>query len=512
MRDNLRQGDQNIPGERKFDRQMDSEPTRALTKFSAIMDSLLTPKASIWHRLRPSDEVLLKDRDVQLYFQELNNALFRFRYTPEANFSSQNQLVYRGLGSFGSAAMFIDRLDTGRGLRYKHCHVGELFWEENHQGIVNDVIRAFKLKAKQLVQKPLWAGNLTEDLVREAEANPTREYTILHHVRPRADFAPDNIFDERGLPFTSDYVLKEKNLHLHSGGFRSFPYAPTRYEESPNEKYGRSPAMQVFASIRSLNAEKRAVLKAGHRQVDPVILVSDDGVMQNVSLRPGAVVSGGVSPSGQPLVTTLPAGNPAFGEDLMNQEKEDIRDAFLIRLFQILVDGRDRMTATEVLERAREKGMLLAPTVGRQETEYLGPMISREIEVLTQQGLVPEQPPALIEAEGEFTIVYDSPLSKAARAEEAAGFVRTVDTLLPVINTTGDVSPLDNFDMDVIAQDYASIQAVNPKWMRDPRSVASIRQARQQAQQAQQDAENAAKLLPGVASAKKAGVTEEDLG
>ena len=39
-----------------------------------------------------------------------------------------------------------------------------------------------------------------------------------------------------------------------------------------------------------------------------------------------------------------------------------------------------QMTATEVIERTNEKGILLAPTIGRQQSEYLGPMIERELD------------------------------------------------------------------------------------------------------------------------------------
>lgn len=509
MGNNIRFGDVNVPGERNFDKQMDSEPTRALSKFAAILDSLLTPRGSMWHRLIPSDRVLLKDQAVKEWFEEATNILFQHRYSPEANFSSQNQLVYRGLGSFGSSSMFIDKLDTGRGIRYRNVHIGETYWEQNHQGIVNNVIRRFRLTAQQLVRVELWKDSIDAELLKDAAANPNKKFTVLHRVRPRGDFEAA-AFDERAMPFESEYVLLEKRRHLHSGGFRSFPYATTRYEQAPNEVYGRSPAMQVFASIRSLMVEKKAVLKSAHRNVDPIILVSDDNVLQNVSLRPGTVVPGAVSPDGRPLAVPFPAGDPNIGVDLMNQEKEDIRDAFLIRLFQILQDN-PRMTATEVLERAREKGMLLAPTIGRQESEYLGPLILRELEVLNQQGLLPDQPPALVEAKGEFTIIYDSPLSKVARAEEAAGFQRTLEILIPVMNLTGDFSPLDNFDMDIIARSLSDSQAVPSSWNREADVVAQVRQSRAEQQQQQEAATMAPDLLKGVAAAKKAGVTEEDL-
>lgn len=512
MRHSLRAGDKATPGERRFDSQMDSEPTRALSKFAAIMDSLLTPKGSIWHRLVPSDRNLLNDRDVKLYFEALNTTLFQQRYAPLANFPSQNQLVYRGLGSFGSAGMFIDKLDKGRGLRYKSVHIGQLYWKENHQGIVDDVIRRFELTAEQFINVPMWRDKITDDIARKAEKNPSEKYEILHRVRTR-QVVDEEALDHTAMPFESVYVCKNKKMTLHEGGYRSFPYAATRYEQAPDEVYGRSPAMQVFASIRSLQVEKRAVLKSAHRNVDPVLLVGDDGLAQNVSLRPGAVVPGGVTADGRPLVQPLPAGNPNIGLDLMQQEKADIQDAFLIRLFQILQEN-PRMTATEVLERAREKGMLLAPTVGRQESEYLGPLISREIEVLNQLGLLPPMPEALIEAEGEYTIVYDSPLSKVARAEEAAGLHRTFETVLPIVNVTQDPSVLDNFNFDVITRDLSDIQAVPASWMRAQEEVAQLREQRQQAQEramAAQEAPAQASLIQAAAAGKKAGLTKEDM-
>ena len=47
----------------------------------------------------------------------------------------------------------------------------------------------------------------------------------------------------------------------------------------------------------------------------------------------------------------------------MDEERSLINDAFLVSLFQILTETPN-MSATEVIERTNEKGILLAPTVG----------------------------------------------------------------------------------------------------------------------------------------------------
>ena len=94
------------------------------------------------------------------------------------------------------------------------------------------------------------------------------------------------------------------------GGYRTFPYAVSRYDQAPREVYGRGPAQMVLPALKTLNAQKRTFLKQGHRAADPVLLTADDGIV-DVDLRPGALNKGGVTADGRPLITTLPVGNIA---------------------------------------------------------------------------------------------------------------------------------------------------------------------------------------------------------
>ena len=150
---------------------------------------------------------------------------------------------------------------------------------------------------------------------------------------------------------------------------------------------------------------------------------------------------------------------------MMEQRRRMINDSFLVTLFQILVES-PAMTATEVLQRAQEKGALLAPTVGRQQSETLGPLIERELAVLAEQGLIPPKPPLLEEAGGEFEIEYVSPLTQAMRAPEGVGILRTLESVQAIAAI--DPSVMDNFDSDEIT-----------------RTLAEMRGQRQQAQLAQ---------------------------
>lgn len=489
-------------GEKRNDLIFDSTAVIALNRFGAILDSMLTPRNQMWHRLTTNNRELSKNREVKLYFEEVNRLLFKHRYAPKANFSSQNQQNYKSLGAFGTGAMFIDKLSSEEGLRYRSIHLGELYVDENHQGIVDRAVRRFSMTARQAAEK--WGDRIPETMKSALKANPNKEFYIIHCVKPRDNYDPERL-DYKGMPFASYYVSEEGKILLSEEGFRTFPYSISRYEQAPGETYGRSPAMEVLPAVKTLNEQKKTLLKQGHRAVDPVLLAHDDGVLDSFSLKPGAINYGGVSADGRALVQALPVGSIAAGRDMMEDERAVIKDAFLVTLFQILTEA-PAMTATEVLERTREKGILLAPTVGRQQDEYLGPMIEREIDVLNQQGLLPPMPKALVEAKGEYTIVHDSPLSRAQRADEAAGLMRTVETALNVVNVTQNHEPLDHFNWDSIVPEIAEIQGVPHRWMRAKEEVLAIRDGRAQAQQQQAEIQAApaqAAMIKAAAATQK---------
>ena len=96
-------------------------------------------------------------------------------------------------------------------------------------------------------------------------------------------------------------------------------------------------------------------------------------------------------------------------------------------------------------------------------------------------------------------VQYDSPLSRMARAEEAAGLFRLVDWMKEVVAVTQDPSPLDHINWDEAVPDIADIQAVPVKWRNSWETVQKMRQGRQQQQQTQQMIDAA----PAAASAMK---------
>lgn len=56
----------NSSGVQRTEEQVDATAALALTRFAAAMESMLTPRSSTWHYLKPADRALLKNREARL--------------------------------------------------------------------------------------------------------------------------------------------------------------------------------------------------------------------------------------------------------------------------------------------------------------------------------------------------------------------------------------------------------------------------------------------------------------
>ena len=490
-------GQLQTPGSKRNQEIFDPTAGISLQRFMAVNESFITPSSEKWHGLVPPNRELAKDRATRLWLDDATDALFKYRYAAKANFVSQVQQNYLALGAFGSGSLFVDELDGEPGLRYKHIHLGEIYFFENHQGIVDKFIRRFPLTARQARQK--WGEDkLPGEIASSLAKNSAEPFYFLHCVKPREDVDPRRR-DYAGMAYVSYYVSVTGKKLISEGGYNTFPIAISRHVQAPGEVYGRSPAMDVLPAIKTLNEQTKTWIKQGHRALDPIYLLHDDGILDSFSAQPGSMVSGGMSAEGRPLVGTLPAGRVDIGKDLMDDQRSIIRDAFYVTLFQILTES-PQMTATEVLERVREKGILLAPTMGRQQSEFLGPLIDRELDLLVRQGLIRRMPPAMLEARGEYKVRYDSPLSRMMKSQELAGTQRVLQFTGEIYALTQDPSLFDPFDFESIQRDMAEGQAMPTRHMLSAEAIDAKKKARAEAQAEQQAIEAA----PGMAGLMKA--------
>lgn len=498
----------NFPGIKKTQLQVDSTAMLANWKFGAICDAMITPFSSQWHQLAATNPYIQKDRQCRLYFERMSHILAEMRNSPNAAFRRNNQTIWQLVGAFGNGPMFIDqdvdmRGNLARGLRYKAVPLGQVFIRTNHQDKVDGFCRWFRLSAHQAWGNVAWREKFPEALKRAMEVNSEAPFDFLHRVCPNADYDPERK-DAGGKLYSSYYISLTGKALLSEGGYRTFPLAYCRYMQNPEDAYADGPAQQILPTLKTLNAEKAMFLKVGHRTADPILLGPDDGLI-DPSLIPGAFVKGGMSSDGKELMKALELGNLPITKEMMDEERAIIGEAFLTTIFSALVEN-PQMTATQVVELINQKGIFLAPMAGSMAPDYLGQVIDRELDILadlnegTGGRMLPPMPPLLREARGEYKVVYTSPLFKGARAGDAAGFLRTVESMLEVAGQMNDPSLLDPFSFDRAVPAIADIQTVPESWMASPDEIAQKRADRAKAAQQKQQVD----ALPAQAAMLKA--------
>lgn len=472
-------------GDKRTEKIFDSTAPLALSKFASAVISMSFPATQTYHRLQVPDEDLARDTQVRRYMDAVNETLFKVRYMPHANFQSQSGEVVLDVGAFGTGVMFIDDV-LGLGIRYKALPLSQCYIAEDAHGRVDTLHRKFQWTAKQAASM-FGADKLPEAIRRALDKEPNRKFWFLHCVKPNQEKKP-GARTYHGMDYWSCYVsIEEGRQIIDEGGFRTFPFAVPRYLTAPNECYGRGPAMQVLPAIKMINEMMKTTIRAAQMAVSPPIMLSDDGTLQAFNLRPNALNWGSLDDQGR--ARAMPFNSQArvdLGLDLMNQQREVINDAFFVTLFRILVE-EPQITATEAMLRAQEKGQLLAPTMGRIQTEMLGPMVDRELDILAHNGSLPPMPDQLKEyymAGGEHRIEYQSPLNLAQKAGAGAAIMQTLQAIAPLAQV--DQSVLHRYNLDKAGELLGRINGVPEEIIRSDEEVQAMGEQQQQAAAADQ--------------------------
>lgn len=498
-------------GERTTRKIYDTTATNALEKFASAMESFLVPRHLRWHGLRASDEKLNEERAVKEFFETATRILFKAREAPIARFYGQMGENMKSLGAYGNGCLFVDESTTGRGIRYKHTPIGKCWISTDYHGNVDTVYHEYRLTARAAAQK--WPHAVPEKAAKAIEAGKDfQENTYLHVVQPNkpSDIDPTSVIPA-GMPHHAWDISVDDKAFIPQpdmgqfGGFFEFPYLWSRFTLNPNEMYGRGPAMLSLPNILTLQEMEKTFMRSGHKVADPPLLVAHDGRMgrgrRKIRLNPGGLNYGAIDESGRPKILPLQTGARLdMTESMMDRKRTDIEDFFFLPLFDILRKDRVEMTATEVIERSKEKGQLITPVVGRQQSELLGPMIERELGILLRQGLLPEMPPELVEAEGQFEIEYDTMATRLQQSDEVAAYQRLVAVFGPQIEMDPTLAQV--FNTEDAIRDFGETMGIRSTLFKSKKEMTTLRTEQKEEAQAQQLAEQA---LPLAQAAKTVG-------
>jgi hypothetical protein len=464
---------QRSKGDKRSELIFDSSPLHAVELLSASLHGMLTNPSTPWFSLRFKNVDTGDVDEANEWLQDTTEKMYEA--FNRSNFQQEIFELYHDLITFGTASMFIEE-DADDIVRFSTRHIGEIYISENNKGRIDTVFRKFKISARAAIQQ-FGEKNVSNTLRGVAMKDPYEEVTILHVVYPRENYDPKKK-DAKNMPFASCYIELDNKHEISQSGFNEFPYVVPRYLKASFEIYGRSPAMTALPDVKMLNEMSKTTIKAAQKQVDPPLLVPDDGFILPVRTVPGGLnfYRAGTRDRIEPL--NIGANNP-LGLNMEEQRRNAIRDTFYVN--QLMMQNGPQMTATEVVQRNEEKMRLLGPVLGRLQSELLRPLIDRTFAILLRKKIFRQAPQFL--AGQDIQIEYVSPLAKAQRSSELQSIMRAIE----IFGSLAQISPVfDHINIDNLVTHLADIVGVPAKVLNSKSEVNAIRQKKQQEMMQQQ--------------------------
>lgn len=453
----------------------DPHAQQSIEQAISLFEGYVMPRGQLWQRWELPDEDLMKLRHVREWVEGKNRQLFKYRNDPKSGFTGQVHESIGSLMAMGSQSMWPDiRRDLlGRavGLSYQSDFIGQVYVKTDHMGLVSTVHYTFTWTAEKALSA---FGEDAPECVHKAirDKRTTATFRFIHAVKPNAEFDPERI-DWRGKPWAGCYFCRDEGGKVFKrGGYRAMPRIVSRYSVAPNEDYGRCPAFTVLPAVRASQQMVQDMILASELSAMPPLGAHSDMLDQTIKYAAHQVTYGAIDHRGNRKLVPLIEGSDMSGSMELLQRMQTLIDrAFFVDMLQIRQDLKSHVTDSQLYQREEEKGMLLAP-LANQETEWLSPMLDREIDLMDEMGDFDDMPGEVAEAiEGGMDLMsvsYDNGLSRAQEAGQAAGYFRLTEQLAPhwQADQSGEAYAafLRKFPPELVLSNLARINGVPASW------------------------------------------------
>jgi len=488
----------------------DATAAWASDRLVAGMESLIAPRAQKWHSFALDDPFSPDPTDLEEeWLDRLRDYHFAARYDAKSNFALANQKAIRGACVLGTGVLYLEE-NLGRmnidpvkvPFFYRSVPVIDCYLGINAYDDVDKVLRVTTMTARAASAYFAQDGDSLPDTVkRSMEREPDKEFTFLHAVMPREE-AGEYKDKRRHQPIASFWIEVESRHLIRSSGFFTMPYSVMWWDQADGSPYGQSPVMAVMSEIKMLQVMGKTVAQVSQQMIKPPMATMPGVYNQRLNLNSGAVNPGYIDENGrlkaQPIIQ---AQNPTFAERLIEAKRIAIRESLYVNLFQILVDN-PKMTATEALIRANEKGEMLGPAGAKIEAGISG-MIDREVDIVGRKGAFesgsPLEPPVSMDGKN-VGVKFTGPLANMRRMRELQGMEMVLNIAGMLAQYKQDPTEvLERIDTDETLELTREIQGAPRKMFRTDEEVAKLREGRAQ----QQEQMAAMQMMQGMAATAK---------
>ena len=377
--------------------------------------------------------------------------------------------------AFGTGCIYVEE-DEKTGIRFATRHIAEIFLTENADGRVDTIFRKYKQSARACADQ-FGLENLPSRIAKAVEKNPYDMFEIVHVTMPRDDRAVGKIGQEN-MPIASIYFDPDTKQLLKESGYMEQAFMTPRFLKDSISTYGRSPAMSCLSDIKMLNKMSETSIRAAQVQINPPLMVPDDGMISPIRTRPGGInyYRSGTRDRIEPLMT---GSSIPIALNMEDQRRQAIKSAFYVDQLVSAQEG-PRKTATQVLQENEERMRLIGPVMGRLQAELLQPLIDRSFALMNRQGMFDDAPDFM---QGmDIDIQYVSPLAKAQKQTDLQSIMRALE----IIGQVGQITPIMDYIDPKGLVDHLLDTLVVPAKVRRSEAEVQIEAQKREQQMAQQ--------------------------
>lgn len=513
----------------------DSTAPLANVKMAAALMGALWPNGAKSMRI-VKPHAMQDTSEIKNYYNEVTTRLANAMDNPKSGLVLSLDEYAQDQGAFGTCGIAVfEEDDLDHPLSYETWDVKTMCIDENSKGVVDTVYNERKLMVRELVET--YGLNKVHENVRKKfqDGKYNDKVRVLHAIEPRVKRNPKKA-NNKNMPYASYHIDLDNSFLLKESGYEEFPIIVARFSKCPNEVYGRSASMLALPDILELNAIRESRMIATEKQLDPPLMVYDDGSLGGGVIDTSARAINVLSVTGRvananPVQPLLTVGELQSAQLHIEELKETItQQYYLDRLLDL--NNETRMTLGEAQIRNKIRGDSLSAIFSRQELEFFTPLIERSFSIMFNKGLLgvekgsDEETQALLagevpliipdevlkrikEGREAYEIQYVSPAKRMMQAEEVQGIMTTWEFAGNLAPAAPDI--LDHLDPDVSIKRLAELTGAPAEIIRDMQSVKAIRQARaaMQQQAAQIEAErNMSETARNMAQAENTGSGE----
>lgn len=444
-----------------------SVPEQSADHFVQRLQSALTPVNQDWIDFEAGFAYTADGGDAT----EVNDNLQKIAhicnvFKDVSNFDSEVTSFYYDLIP-GTAYLMVTEGEPDNPLVFKTIPFKEMVIEDGIDGYPDHFYREFKMKAELV--KEQWKDAKFE----YEETKAQEEVELLECTYKENKSWIYQVIEKKDCK-----VIVEKK-------FRSCPFIALRWTKASGETYGRGCGLKALSDVRTLNKITEYGLRALGLTV-PVFTASTDGGYDpsNFKVFPGAVNPVPSNMSNNPTIQQLQVSQQV---DLQQYNATQLEMNIKKNMFDTTIpNDPNRMTATEINQRAGELMEQLNNAFGRLINEFLYPLVKRIVEILQNFGYIDSELDINRFNGFGYKIKINTALSNQQKYKELQNnlqFVQMAASIDPTFQFIGKVVKMEDLAVEIAklsGVDYKFIRTVDEINALEDKEAANIQAQNQQ--------------------------------